>query len=70
MSNDGFVYISHIKPIFSESVQEAIAFFESWNEHASDMDHFKSELKIIRGKMKFLTNNFNANSVLHEQFKV
>ena len=66
MSNDGFIYINHIKPIFAESVQEAIAFFESWTDHASDMDKFKSELGIIKSKMGFLTRNFNANSVLHE----
>jgi len=44
LSNDGFIYVNHIKPIFSESVTDAIAFFESWHEHAETMDKFRSEL--------------------------
>ena len=34
LSNDGLIYVNHIKPIFAESVTDAIAFFESWHDHA------------------------------------
>ena len=32
LSNDGIIYTKHIKPIFQETLSEAVSFFESWND--------------------------------------
>ena len=32
LANDGLIYAKNIRPIFQESLGEAISFFESWNE--------------------------------------
>jgi len=32
LANDGILYTKNVKPIFQESLGEAVSFFDSWNE--------------------------------------
>jgi len=58
LSNDGLIYINYVRPILSESVTDAIAFFKSWQDNASTSEQFLEELTVIQKKMKVLNNNF------------
>ena len=47
LANDGIVYARNIKPIFQESLGEAVSFFDSWNEQYDTMDKFQEYLGVI-----------------------
>ena len=66
LANDGLIYINYIRPIFSESVTEAILFFKSWRENASTIEQFQEELTPMTKKIRLLMKNLEANSLIHE----
>ena len=55
LANDGLIYATKVKPIFTEAIGNSISFFESWGENYKTINDFKEGLPVIQRKVRKLT---------------
>ena len=48
LSNDGLLYVKHVKPIFQETLSSSISFFSDWQKEYNTSELFMDNLDVIQ----------------------